>query len=125
MRRKLRRAPKPFNYQSQMSSYDMGMLGIGQLPGAGGGEEAELEFRPEYIFDNGAIYKGQWKGEHRHGVGVQIWPDGAKYEGNWLNNKAHGSGKFWHADGDVFDGEWAEDKAHGYGTYTHVNGARY
>eukprot|EP00352_Strombidinopsis_acuminata_P007618 CAMPEP_0176354138 /NCGR_PEP_ID=MMETSP0126-20121128/12327_1 /TAXON_ID=141414 ORGANISM="Strombidinopsis acuminatum, Strain SPMC142" /NCGR_SAMPLE_ID=MMETSP0126 /ASSEMBLY_ACC=CAM_ASM_000229 /LENGTH=246 /DNA_ID=CAMNT_0017706153 /DNA_START=228 /DNA_END=969 /DNA_ORIENTATION=+ len=84
-----------------------------------------LEYRPEFVFENGAVYKGQWKDTYRHGYGVQIWPDGAKYEGYWKNNKAHGLGKFWHADGDVFDGQWQEDKAHGYGIYTHVNGAKY
>lgn len=66
--------------------------------------DPSLEYRPEFVFENGAVYKGQWKETYRHGYGVQIWPDGAKYEGYWKNNKAHGLGKFWHADGDVFDG---------------------
>ena len=104
------------------------LMGNGSLPMASGGtnnEEGELEFRAEHTFENGAVYKGQWLGEQRHGFGVQIWPDGAKYEGRWRNNKADGRGIFWHADGDVFDGEWKEDKAHGFGTYTHVNGAKY
>ena len=37
--------------------------------------------RPEYTFENGAKYTGQWKGMQREGFGIQIWPDGAKYEG--------------------------------------------
>lgn len=84
-----------------------------------------VEYREEYRFKNGAIYRGQWKGTMRHGHGTQIWPDGARYEGEWKKNKAHGKGKFWHVDGDVFDGEWMDDKANGYGVYTHVNGAKY
>jgi len=39
------------------------LLGTGKLPGSGGGEEAELEFRPEFTFKSGAVYKGQWLGE--------------------------------------------------------------
>lgn len=77
------------------------------------GVDSDLEFKEEYVFENGAVYKGQWKNEKRHGFGVQIWPDGAKYEGYWKDHKASGQGKFWHADGDVYDGEWKEDKAHG------------
>ena len=77
-----------------------------------------LEERGEVTLPNGAVYKGmdegqglgQWKGEMRHGFGIQIWPDGAKYEGEWRNNKAHGKGKFYHVEGDVYDGEWVEDK---------------
>ena len=115
----------PRSLLSYASNDSRVLIGNGQLPGAEGGEEADLEFRPEYTFENGAVYKGQWAVDLRHGFGVQIWPDGAKYEGRWKLNKAEGRGIFWHADGDVFDGEWKEDKAHGFGTYTHVNGAKY
>lgn len=40
---------------------------------------ADCEERDEFVFENGAKYKGQWKNSVRHGLGVQIWPDGAKY----------------------------------------------
>jgi hypothetical protein len=85
----------------------------------------DCEERNEHIFDNGAKYKGQWKGNVRHGYGVQIWPDGARYEGYWKNNKAHGQGTFWHVYGDKYEGAWKRDKAHGRGKYTHSNGATY
>lgn len=29
-----------------------------------------LEYRPEFVFENGAVYKGQWKDTYRHGYGV-------------------------------------------------------
>ena len=64
----------------------------------------ELEERDEEILPNNAVYKGQWKGETKHGYGIQIWPDGAKYEGYWKNNKANGKGKFYHVEGDIYDG---------------------
>jgi hypothetical protein len=53
-------------------------------------DNADLQYREEFVFENGAVYKGQWKGDNRHGYGEQIWPDGAKYEGYWKDNKAHG-----------------------------------
>lgn len=40
-----------------------------------------VEERPEFVYQNKSKYKGQWKGEMRHGQGVQTWPDGARYEG--------------------------------------------
>lgn len=33
-------------------------------------EDMPLEYRDEYKFKNGAIYKGQWKGSVRHGYGI-------------------------------------------------------
>ena len=86
---------------------------------------SKYEEREEFVFENGARYKGQWKDNVRHGKGIQIWPDGAKYEGFWKNNKAHGKGTFWHVYGDKYEGDWKRDKAHGYGKYTHSNGATY
>ena len=37
----------------------------------------QLEDKGEVIFKNGAVYKGQWLGDMKHGYGVQVWPDGA------------------------------------------------
>lgn len=85
----------------------------------------DCEEREEFVFENRAKYKGQWKGNARHGLGNQVWPDGAKYEGHWKNNKAHGQGVFWHVNGDKYEGDWKRDKAHGYGKYTHSNKATY
>ena len=44
-----------------------------------GDENGQIEYRDEFKFKNGAVYKGQWKGQMRHGQGEQIWPDGARY----------------------------------------------
>jgi hypothetical protein len=88
--------------------------------------ERDLEQRPPYELENGAIYMGQWSREGlRSGRGIQIWPDGSKYEGYWNNDMANGKGRLIHADGDVYEGDWVNDKAHGYGVYTHMDGAMY
>ena len=55
-------------------------------------EKTIVESRPDFKFENGAVYRGEWKGLDRHGFGVQKWEDGAKYEGQWFENKAHGKG---------------------------------
>ena len=88
-----------------------------------GGNNSVRQKRPSYQFGTGAKYEGEWKGAHRDGYGMQVWPDGASYVGYWENNKAKGMGKFTHVDGDIYQGEWLNDKANGFGVYAHVNGA--
>jgi hypothetical protein len=34
-----------------------------------GETEQEIEERPDFRFENGAVYRGQWKGNDRHGFG--------------------------------------------------------
>ena len=34
------------------------------------GEEGEIEYKEEHKFANGAIYKGYWKDQMRHGEGT-------------------------------------------------------
>ena len=65
-----------------------------------------VEDREEYVLKNGAKYRGQWKGDCRHGYGEQTWADGARYAGDWRFNKAHGKGIFWHVTGDKYEGQW-------------------
>eukprot|EP00931_Biecheleriopsis_adriatica_P101524 TRINITY_DN76640_c0_g1_i1.p1 TRINITY_DN76640_c0_g1~~TRINITY_DN76640_c0_g1_i1.p1 ORF type:complete len:361 (-),score=80.20 TRINITY_DN76640_c0_g1_i1:79-1110(-) len=78
--------------------------------------------RPVFTFKTGATYKGQWKGNARHGIGEQIWSDGAKFVGTWKDNFAEGHGLFQHADGDIFVGQWRQSAAEGLGTYYHKKG---
>eukprot|EP01016_Furgasonia_blochmanni_P000704 TRINITY_DN1020_c0_g1_i10.p1 TRINITY_DN1020_c0_g1~~TRINITY_DN1020_c0_g1_i10.p1 ORF type:complete len:419 (+),score=58.08 TRINITY_DN1020_c0_g1_i10:65-1321(+) len=88
-------------------------------------EDKYLPFLGPYMFENGAVYEGQWKSGMRHGRGSQYWSDGSVYQGYWRNNLANGKGRLVHADGDVYEGTWKDDKAHGYGRYVHVDGSRY
>merc|ERR1712176_1698420 len=60
---------------------------------------SQYEPRPEFNFETGASYTGQWWGNRRHGFGVQAWPDGATYEGEWRMNRAYGKGRFSHKTG--------------------------
>jgi len=78
--------------------------------------------RPEFRFQTGATYLGEWKGNMRHGMGKQTWVDGASFTGQWRDNYVSGVGEFQHADGDVFIGEWDNNTARGLGTYYHKGG---
>eukprot|EP00434_Breviolum_minutum_P013368 symbB.v1.2.011778.t2/scaffold750.1/size323489/30 len=80
---------------------------------------------PAYIFEDGATYTGQWKGNMRHGYGVHVEADGSKYEGEWIEDKAHGEGRLEHSDGATYDGTWRGSMKHGHGTYIHSDGSKY
>eukprot|EP00435_Cladocopium_sp_Y103_P055755 s615_g18.t1 len=78
--------------------------------------------------DGGARYKGQWRGNMRHGHGVLTRADGHRYEGAWLDNRAHGHGTFTESSGTSYegpDGQWHQDQKHGYGKYVHIDGTTY
>ena len=49
----------------------------------------------EKKWDTGAVYKGEWKANRKHGYGTQIWSNGNKYEGEWANGNREGHGVFW------------------------------
>mmetsp|Transcript_83372 Transcript_83372/g.232505 ORF Transcript_83372/g.232505 Transcript_83372/m.232505 type:complete len:300 (+) Transcript_83372:101-1000(+) len=81
------------------------------------GYEAQEE-RPTYTFGTGATYKGQWRGNRRHGYGVQRWADGAMYEGQWRWNNASGHGRFQYKEHHTsYIGQWRRSMAHGEGVY--------
>ena len=97
-----------------------------------------LLLKPPFEFQNKReIYYGEWKGNVRHGRGVQQWLDGSRYEGywlndkaniyegEWLNDKANGHGKYLHVGGEYYDGEWKEDMQHGKGKETWIDGSSY
>lgn len=77
-----------------------------------------------------SIYKGDWKENHKNGLGSQIYPNKDKYEGEWMDNKRSGKGTFWKFDkrGKYirdYTGEWFDDKKHGLGTQFFHNGDKY
>lgn len=48
----------------------------------------------EFIWKEGASYKGEFKNSDLDGKGVYVWSDGKTYDGEWKNNKMHGFGIF-------------------------------
>lgn len=111
-------------------------------------QRSDLVEKPEKTVQGGALYTGQWMGEHMHGQGslkrsngqvftgnfefscahaYGVWsdPTGASYEGQWERNLKHGSGRYVHADGTTYDGEWHHDTKSGTGTEIWADGASY
>lgn len=86
-------------------------LKLGELPSTTAPDTSPVHF------PSGAIYAGEWRGQARHGFGVQRWPDGASYEGSWRDNCAEGLGRFLFKDGDFYVGEWQSNMFHGLGAY--------
>jgi hypothetical protein len=66
--------------------------------------------------DSETIYSGQWKGDQRHGRGMEVDRlEGSFYIGEWKEDEKDGYGRLVFESGNVYDGEWIESVAHGKG----------
>lgn len=45
-------------------------------------------------FTVGKTYEGQYKNDHKNGIGIFKWKDGRSYRGQWANGVQHGFGIF-------------------------------
>lgn len=102
----------------------------------------------EYMHDNGAVYKGDYKSGMRHGKGTILYPEGVFYTGDWLagkrtgqgllrwtakewyegdfvDGKSEGQGVFHFSNGNVYTGSWKNDDQNGIGTLVWSNGDHY
>ena len=43
---------------------------------------------------DGGVYRGQWAGARKAGLGVYRYPSGAQYAGQWADNVKHGLGVY-------------------------------
>lgn len=82
----------------------------------------------EFIFSNGATYRGQWKcidgAKFRAGEGVYCCgPE--NYSGQWVNDCMEGNGKYTFSSGAVYEGEFQNNMFEGSGTYRFADGATY
>ena len=75
-KRQLSRTPVPVLAEKSVS--DLHASAIRQSASA-----ADLEEKGETKLSDGSLYKGQWKGQVKHGKGVLTYPDGAVYHGNF------------------------------------------
>lgn len=68
------------------------------------------------------IYSGQWKGENRHGRGMEVdSKEGSFYIGEWKFDEKDGYGRLVLESGNVYDGEWVDSVAHGKGEFSFSN----
>ena len=42
------------------------------------------------VYENGAVYEGDFQKDHRWGWGLQRFPDGSTYEGEWFDDIIEG-----------------------------------
>lgn len=78
-----------------------------------------------YKWNDGSVYKGNFKDDKIHGKGVLTIPKKGKYSGNFSKGKKNGYGTYTFSNGDVYIGNWKNDKMSGYGTYKFKNGEKY
>ena len=74
--------------------------------------KARLPVRTVYRYKSGALYKGEWLGGFRHGVGSMQYQAGETYSGTWVYGRPCGHGRFQHRDGDVFEGQFRQYFCH-------------
>ncbi|ORC88004.1 uncharacterized protein TM35_000192480 [Trypanosoma theileri] len=115
--------------------------------------ERQTRLRPEgnqsFVFDNGDVYEGNWKGCRMHGTGYMKrveandlyegeWflglrsgtgachsPDfGTFYSGKWQDGKWHGRGELVEPEG-MYVGEFVDGRLEGYGEYVYNDGHVY
>ena len=77
----------------------------------------------EVTYEDGSIYKGEFKDGNPDGKGVMEWPNAKngelrKYEGEFTNGTFNGKGRAEFSDGSTYDGSWSKGNKHGYGVIT-------
>ena len=48
----------------------------------------------KYVYSNGDVYEGEFKGDLRHGDGKYIWANGETYTGQFANGNMNGFGTY-------------------------------
>jgi hypothetical protein len=69
-------------------------------------EDVDIETRPAFRMENGAVYEGEWRKStgKREGICKTIFPDGSIFEGTMVNGKANGFGRHIKPDGEYYSG---------------------
>jgi hypothetical protein len=68
---------------------------------------------------------GQWVNGLKNGAGKYTWTDGRIYKGEFRENKIHGMGMLRTRYGDTYIGMWEDNLQHGKGKYIWKNGSVY
>lgn len=70
----------------------------------------------------GGVYKGEWRNNQRHGLGVYTWADGEQYEGEFKEDKREGKGSYTWPSGERYEGNWKNNQRYGQGTLYDLDG---
>ena len=63
-----------------------------------------------YTWQDGRMYKGQYKDDKKHGYGVYSWADQRLYQGMWFKGKQHGLGIYTVPSSEAKCGLWEDGK---------------
>lgn len=74
-------------------------------------------------YENGDIYKGNFKNYKQHGFGIYKWHTGDSYSGNWENGTKHGYGELTWSSGTIWKGEWRNGEKYKGKTYWNEKGS--
>ena len=67
-----------------------------------------------FKWENGNIYKGEWKAGGLNGQGKLTSKSGGVKEGEWKDGLLNGQGKIY-SDGDIYEGEFKDGELNGQG----------
>lgn len=76
----------------------------------------------------GRVYRGQFVGTLREGLGIAHYSSGDTYAGQWLNSKPHGFGVYVSRDEQgerTYAGEWVDGERHGTAVFKDPSGREY
>ena len=77
-----------------------------------------------YTSENGSTYKGYWRNNGRHGLGVIKRTNGDNYAGEWDDNSYHGQGVYTFSDGEKHAGKFVNGNMNGHGAYIFSSGSK-
>ena len=78
-----------------------------------------------YLYDNGAVYMGEFKDGDMMGHGIYFYEDGEKYIGNFKYGEYEGEGASIKPDGTKYIGEFSDGEFNGLGRLYFSNGKKY
>ena len=89
-------------------------------------EEANLPriTQPPFLFEDGSVYTGEWRGVMRDGQGKLEFPDKTVYSGSWINDEMKGHGTMHYPNGDVYEGCFDDGAPNGMGVMSYADGHR-
>jgi len=75
-----------------------------------------------FTYDDGSIYRGEWKDNSSVGQGIYTYLNGDKYVGEFKDDIYNGQGTYTYENGRSYVGEWKDGKSNGQGTETYADG---
>ena len=75
-------------------------------------------------YNDGNIYKGNFKNDKREGKGILTYTNGDIYDGNWENDLQNGEGIYIFKSGEIksYEGNWSNGHYFGFGKIKFING---